>query len=223
MDQRVDLESLTRKTRRIEFEDGLNDLQNALVFALLGLLGLFFFSPWGMEFYVRALVTNHDLTTVALVGLFALFILVTYGARRLIMSYRRRVLWKGKGQFEPLRWQVDSRMSVLATAVWLVVAIAGLVLFFGDTMSLESGMRVIAAAAGLATGVIYYALGVSLKVNRYRWVGAVAGLLSLGVMPLPISAAAAWLIFSLIWALSLLIAGVLAFRQTLSDVRRGET
>jgi hypothetical protein len=222
MEQHVDLDGLTRKTRRLEFEDGLNDLQNALVFALLGLLGLFFFSPWGMEFYVRALVTNHDLTTVALIGLFALFILVTYGARRLIMSYRRRVLWKGRGDFEPLRWQVDSRTSVLATAVWLVVAIAGMVLFFSRSMDLEAGMRVIAAAAGLATGVIYYALGASLKVKRYRWVGGVAGLLSLGLMPLPISAAAAWLIFSLIWTLSLLIAGVIALRQKLAAVRQGE-
>jgi hypothetical protein len=175
-----------------------------------------------MEFYVRALVTNHDLTTVALIGLFALFIVVTYGARRLIMNYRRRVLWKGRGQFEPLRWQVDSRTSALATAVWLVVAIAGLVLFFGHSPNLDAGMRVIAAAAGLATGVIYYALGASLQVERYRWVGAVAGLLSLGLMPLPVSAAAAWLIFSVIWSLSLLIAGVIAFRQTLADVRRGE-
>jgi hypothetical protein len=222
MEQHVNLEGLTRKTRRLEFEDGLNDLQNALVFALLGLLGLFFFSPWGMEFYVRALVTNHDLTTVALIGLFALFIVVTYGARRLIMNYRRRVLWKGRGQFEPLRWQVDSRTSALATAVWLVVAIAGLVLFFGHSPNLDAGMRVIAAAAGLATGVIYYTLGASLQVERYRWVGAVAGLLSLGLMPLPVSAAAAWLIFSVIWSLSLLIAGVIAFRQTLADVRRGE-
>ena len=137
-------------------------------------------------------------------------------------DHRRRVLWKERGQFEPLRWQVDSRTSVLATAVWLVVAIAGLVLFFGRSQDLDSGMRVIAAAAGLATGVIYYALGVSLKVDRYRWVGAVAGLLSLGMMPLPISAAAAWLIFSAIWGLSLLIAGIIAFRHTLANVKKGE-
>ncbi|MEJ2012279.1 MAG: hypothetical protein P8X64_08660 [Anaerolineales bacterium] len=222
MDSKVNLGGLTRRTRRMEFEDGLNDMQNAIVFALVGLLGAFFLSPAGIRFYMRALLANRELTLIALIGMFGLFVLVTFGARRAIMAYRRRVLWKDKGTIEPLRWQVDSRASVLAGAVWLVVTISGLVLFLGDPMDLDSGMRVVVAAGGVATGLIYFVLGHTLNVPRYRWVGVIAGVLSAGLIPLPLTGAASWLVFAAIWTSVLLISGLSALRRTLGSLERSE-
>jgi hypothetical protein len=222
MQEKVDVKDLTRRTRRIEFEDGLNDIQNALVFALVGLMGAFFLSPAGIRLYLRALLANRELTIIGLIGIFGLFVLVTFGARRLIMVYRRRVLWKDRGTIEPLRWQVDSRASVLAGAVWLVVTISGLVLFLGDPMDLDSGMRVVVAAGGAATGLIYFILGRTLDVDRYRWVGVIAGLLSLGLIPLPLTGAASWLAFAAIWTAVLLVSGLTALRRTLGTLERSE-
>jgi len=222
MQERMDLEGLTRRTRRIEFGDGLNDLQNALVFGLVGLLGAFFLSPGGIRLYVRALLANRELTLVGLIGMFALFVLITFGARRLIMSYRRRVLWKGRGNLEPLRWQVDSRASALAGAVWLIATIAGLVLFMRGPMDLDSGMRVVVAASGIATGLIYFMLGHTMRVARYRWVGLMAGLLSAALIPLQISGVASWLAFAGIWVGALLVSGTAALRRTLHALGRSE-
>jgi hypothetical protein len=221
MQEHVDLDRLTRRTRRLEYEDGLTDLQNALVFLLLGLAGGFFMSPLGIRFYVRSLLEYEDLTMIGLIGLFALFVFVTFGARRLIMRYRREVLWKNIGQVEPLRWQVDSRVSILAAAVWLVVVIVGMVLFSGDPMDLDASMRVVIAAGGLATGLIYLMLGRTLQVNRFQWLGITAGLASGALMILPISAAAGWAAFGVIWAVGLSISGLSAYRGLRAAEKQG--
>ena len=219
MTDHPDLDELTRKTRRLEFEDGLNDLQNALVFLMLGLASALFMSPAGIRFYMRTMLENEDLTIIGLVGVFALFVLLTFGCRRLIMRYRREVLWQDLGQIEPLRWQVDRRVTLLAGAVWLIVFMAGMIFFTRDPMDLDAGMRVVIGSAGVATGLVYFALGQVLRMGRYRWLGIAAGLASGGLMALPLSAAASWVGFGLIWAAGLTISGVRGLRGAISRHR----
>lgn len=221
MQEQMDFDRLTRNTRRLEFDDGLNDLQNALVFVLFSLAAALFFSPAGIRFYMRALLTNRELTIIALLALLPLFILITFGARRLIMRYRRQVLWKEIGQIEPLRWQVDRRTSLLAGAAWLVVAITGFVAMSGMHADLDRGMQVVVAAGGVATGLVYFMMGASLQLARYRWVGVIAGTLSAALLFVPLSGVGSWLAFGGIWTVTLLVSGLGALRRTLSALERG--
>jgi hypothetical protein len=216
----VDLDALTRNTRRLEFEDGLNDIQNAILFLLLGSMGALFMSTAGIELYMRAMLVNSEITTIALLALIPLFILITFGVRRVITGYRKRVLWSHLGEIEPFRWQVESRVSVLATVIWLLVVIVGLVIVDRPT-ELDADMRVIIAAGGVATGVVYYALGHTLKLNRYRWVGVTGAVLSMMLMILPVEVTLSWVSFGLVWTLILLISGISAFRETQARLRGG--
>ena len=181
MKDRVDLDQLTRNTRRLEFADGLNDFQNALLFLLLGGLASLFMSSAGIGLYLRAMLFHQEITTIVLLALIPLFYLIMFGVRHLIRTYRRKVLWRHMGEMEPLRWQVDRKASVLATAVWLIVVCVGLVIVVRDPMDLDADMRVIAGAGGIATGVVYFMLGHSLALVRYRWVGLVGATLSAGL------------------------------------------
>ena len=219
MNERIDLDSLTRNTRRLEFEDGLNDLQNSLVFLLLSLLGTLFMSTAGITLYMRAMIFNEEITTIALLALIPLFVLITFGARRLIARYRKQVLWRHLGEVEPFRWQVDSRVSVLAAAIWLAVVIVGLFAFAGDPMDLDADMRVLVAAGGIATGVIYFAMGQTLGIQRYRWVGLIGGLLSAALIITPLNVGLSWLAFGLIWMVMLMVSGIYALRGTLMKLR----
>jgi hypothetical protein len=78
-------------------------------------------------------------------------------------------------------------------------------------------MRVIAAAGGAATAVIYFAMGRMLKLERYRWVGLVGMVLS--ALLLVISASLSWIAFGVTWALILGVSGSLALRNTLVRLR----
>lgn len=66
---------------------------------------------------------------------------------------------------------------MLAAAIWLAVVIVGLFVFAGDPMDLDADMRVLVAAGGIATGVIYFTMGQPLAIQRYRWVDLIGGLL----------------------------------------------
>lgn len=221
MNKYVDLDSLTRTTRRLEFEDGLNDFQNGLTFLILGLLASLFMSTTGITLYMRAILSNPEITTIALLALIPLLFLLTFGIRRLISLYRRKVLWSHLGEIEPFKWQVDRRISVLATVVWLIVIVVGLFILSGDAMKLDATMRLIAGAGGIATGVVYFAMGQSLALTRYRWVGIIGGLLSAVLIVSPFNVSHSWLAFGVIWAVTLVVSGVLAFRTTLNRLKGG--
>lgn len=211
------LEEMTRKTRRIEFDDGLFDIQNAIVFLMLGLIGGFFLSNAGMEWYVRSLIENRTLTLVGLFGLMALFIAVGFGSRRLILRIRNKVLRPGRGSFVPLTWQVDRRITAAAVLVFLLIFVGSFLLIPNATLDMAFGMRVSVAAAGLATAVIYFAMGLRLAVNRYRWVGLAGAAGSLLLFWLPLSSAVSWLAFGVYWAMILALSGGLALRKVLAE------
>jgi hypothetical protein len=219
MEKEYNLDELTRTTRKLEFDDGLVDLQNGLVFLLIGLLGALTMSTTGIELYMRGMLFNPEITTIVLLALIPLFVLVTFGLRRLIKHYRRKVLWREMGVVEPFHWQVQTRFSLLAGLVWLVVVIAGWVLISIGPSEFDAGIRVFISASGVATGVIYFAMGRSLHIERYLWVGAVAGGFSGLIMLLPLKASAAWLVFGLIWVIMLGISGSLGLHSSLKRLR----
>jgi hypothetical protein len=219
MEDRIDLDQLTRKTRRLEFEDGLNDFQNAVIFLILGGLASLFMSTAGITLYMRAILFNEEITIIALIALVPLLYLVMFGIRRLIQKYRREVLWRHLGEMEPFKWQVDTKINVLATAIWLIVVIGGLLFVVRDPMDLDLDMRIIAGAGGIATGVVYYGMGQSLTLPRYRWVGIVGGLLSAALILAPLSVSSSWITLGVIWAVVLVISGSLAYRQVMTQLR----
>jgi hypothetical protein len=148
-----------------------------------------------------------------------MFYLITFGMRRLILRYRRDVLWRHLGEVEPFKWQVDRRFSILATVIWLVVVVIGFIFLSEDPMDLDASMRVIAAAGGVATGVIYVAMGRSLALERYRWVGIVGMVLSALLIFVPLRVSLSWIAFGIVWAVILGVSGSLALRNTLMRLR----
>lgn len=219
MEQHVDLDKLTRTTRRLEHEDGLNDFHNALIFLILGGLASLFMSTAGITLYMRAILYNQELTIIALIALIPLLYLIMFGIRRVIHQYRKNVLWRDLGEMEPFRWQVDRKVSLLAGAVWLVVVIGGLIFLTRNPMDLDADMRIIAGAGGIATGVVYLAMGFSLSLQRYRWVGIIGGLLSVGLIMAPLNVSYSWLGIGLIWGGTLATSGFVAYRQTLQQLK----
>ena len=215
----VDLDELTRQTRRQEFMDGLNDLQTGLVFLLLGALGAFGFSAAGMTFYVKALIWNRELTILGLIALLALFVLLAFGARRGVEYLRGKVLWKGAGQAVPLRVQARWPATAAATGVVVILIVAGLVVLPTSALDLDGIMRLLAATSGAGTGIIYLAMGRELGLRRLQWVGLVGSLLSAALFFLPLTAAQSWLALGVIWAATLLVSGGLALRRRLAEVR----
>jgi hypothetical protein len=219
MGKQLDLDALTRETRKLEFDDGLVDFQNGLVFLVMGSLGSLFMSAKGIELYMRGMLFDPEITTIALLALIPLIVLITFGIRRLIDHYRKKVLWREIGEVEPFRWQVDRRYSVLAVLVWLVVVILGWVLLATRMDEFDTGLRIFISASGIATGVIYFAMGRSLAIRRYVWVGIVAGGLSAVLMLLPLTASESWLAFGLIWAVFLSISGTMGLGSTLRRLK----
>ncbi len=219
MEQHVDLDKLTRSTRRLEFEDGLNDFQNALIFVILGGLASLFMSSAGIRLYVRGMLYNQEITVIMLVAMIAFLVLLMFGMRRWIQKYRREVLWREMGEMEPFRWQVDSKVNAIATLVWLVVVIGGFILLTRNPMDLDAGMRIIAGAGGIATGVVYLGMGFSLSLRRYRWVGIVGGVLSAALIVTPFNVSYSWLALGILWFVVLAVSGLTAFRSTQERLR----
>ncbi len=215
----LDLDELTRQTRRHEYSDGLNDLQTGLVFLFLGALGAFGFSAAGMTFYVKALIWNRELTILGLIALLALFVLLAFGARRGVEYLRGQVLWKGEGQAVPLRVQARWPATAAATGVVVILITAGLVVLPTSALDLDGIMRLLAATSGAGTGIIYLAMGRELGLRRLQWVGLVGSLLSTAIFFLPSTAAESWLALGVIWAATLLVSGGLALRRRLAEVR----
>lgn len=219
MENQINFEEITRRTRRLEFEDGLNDLQNGFVFLLFSLLSAFFFSRAGLTFYMRGMIYQPEIMTIGLITLIPLLVLLTFGGRRLISRVRRKVLWRGQGEIVPLKWQVDRRITILAAGIWLIVSFVGLTWLSQGRIRLDADMRIMIAAGGLATGIVYVGMGRSLGIQRYQWVGIIGGLLSTLLMFVPLPYVGSWLAFGAIWTSVLGVSGTIALRQTLLDLR----
>ncbi|MCJ7823679.1 MAG: hypothetical protein MUP44_02140 [Anaerolineales bacterium] len=217
MDQRLDFEELTRQTRRLEFDDGLTDLQVSALFLFMSLAAAFVFSTAGLTWFAKALILQREITFVALAGIFACFTLVAFGSRRLIARVRRDYFWKDRGEIVPLPVGVDRWVSVLSAAVFLILTIFGLWLLLRGGSEDEAILRLIIAASGVATGITYLGMGRSLRLNRYLCVGIAGGLLSVVLFFVPLTYSGSWLGLGAIWTTILLASGLYALRRT----RRG--
>jgi hypothetical protein len=214
MEKKLDFEGLTRQTRRLDFEDGLTDLQVSALFLIISLGAAFFLSTAGITWFARALILQREITLVALAGIFGCFILVAFGSRRLIARVRREYFWKEHGEIVPLPWQVDKWVSVLSVAVFLVLMIFGLWVVVRGGSDNETILRLLIAASGVATGITYMGMGRALRLNRYLSVGIVGGLLSGALFFIPLSFSESWLGLGVIWTTVLLISGLYALRRT---------
>jgi hypothetical protein len=214
-----DLDRLTRETRRQEFVDGLNDLQTGLFFILVGGLGAFLLSTAGMTFYIKALIWNRELTILGLLGVLGLLGLIAFGVRRVVGYLRGQVLWKGQGQATPLRVQVRWPAAAAATGIVVILILAGLILMPTEPLGLAGSMRVLAAASGIGTGILYVAMGRELDVRRLQWAGLAGGLLSACILLMPLDAAGSWLALGAAWMITLFVSGGLALGRRLAQVR----
>lgn len=214
MDDRLDFEELTRKTRRLDFEDGLTDLQVSAIFLVMSLSAALFFSTAGLTWLTKALILQREITLVALAGIFGFFMLVAFGSSRLIARVRREYIWKDRGEVVPLPWQVDTWVNVLAVAVFLVLMILGLWVVLRGGSDDDAILRLLIAGSGVVTGIMYLGMGRSIRLNRYIPVGIIGGLLSGVLFFIPLTFSESWLVFGAIWTTILLISGLYALRRT---------
>jgi hypothetical protein len=212
------LDELTRKARRIEFDDGLTDLQTAIVFLLLGFVNAFFLSGTGMELYVRALLADRELALVGMLGLLGAIVLLLFGSRRVVRWIRVKKLWAGGGRATPRAWQLDRWVAFIALGAFFLIFVPGMLLLPREPLDMHSGLRVTIAAGSAATAVIYFAIGRVLRVGRYTWVALAGVAVTLLLLVTRLSAAGAWIVFGLVWGLALTISGGLALRRALAQL-----
>jgi hypothetical protein len=216
MDLINEIDNLTRKTRRREFEDGLMDYVLALTFLFLGALGGFFLSPVGLRWYFSSLLRNREVTVIAGIAIIPLFVLLVFGARRLIAWIRRQSLWVNRGFVKSLRWQVGPKVNLLAGGAMVAMLIVAFGLLRIGAISQEAVLRTLVTAAGVASGIVFFGLGKELGLARYRWVGLVGGIFSASIIPLPLSFSTAWLVLGIGWMLVLSVSGTWALRKSLA-------
>jgi hypothetical protein len=223
MDLIDQIDNLTRRTRRREFEDGLMDYVLALTFLLLVAMCGFIFSPVGMRWYATQLLRNREVTIIGEIGFFALLILVLFGARRLIAKIRRNTLWKNLGFVKPLRWQVSWRVNFVASAVVIAMLIVAFALMRGGLVNSDFVLRMLASSTGIATGIVLFGVGRELELGRYRWVGIIGGLSSALITLLPLSFSAAWLTLGISWTVIFTVSGTWALRKSIAALGEADS
>jgi len=188
---------------------------------ILSLLNWFILSPAGATLLVKAVLYDKSLTIVGLFGLAALFLLIAFGTERVIERIRRASLWKESGFVKPLRYGFNKYMIIASTVVVLAIIIASTWLMIAGVLSQEIALRSIPASACLGTGIIFFSMGRSLKIQRYQVVGFSGTLLSIFLYLYPLSFALTWLYLGIGWTIILLASGIWAFRLALSELKRG--
>ena len=223
MDHITKIDNLTRVTRRRDFEDGLMDFVFAGTFLFIGLFTGFFTSPVGLRWYLTSLLQNREITIIAEITLFALFILSVFGARRLIARIRRNTFWKNRGFVTPLRWQVNWKLNALASGVLIAMLVIAFWLMLNGSISQESVLRTLVSSAGVATGFVFFGMGKELELGRYKWVGVLGGLLSALIILVPMSFSSSWLALGIGWMIVFVISGVWALQKSLAALRETDS
>jgi len=223
MDHISKIDNLTRVTRRRDFEDGLMDFVFAGAFLFIGLLAGFFTSPVGLRWYLTSLLWNREITIIAEITLFLLFILFVFGAKRMIARIRRKTLWKNRGFVKPLRWQVSWKINALAVIVLIAMLVIAFWLLLNGSISREIVLRTLVSSAGVATGFVFFGMGKELDLQRYRWVGVVGGVLSALIILTPMSFSSSWLALGIGWMIVLTISGLWALQKSLVALREGDS
>jgi hypothetical protein len=170
---------------------------------------------------VKAVLYDKNLATIGLLGILALIILIAFGSERIIERIRRASLWKESGFVKPLRYGFNKWMALAATAIILAVIIGSVWLMAMGKISQEIALRSIPAASSLGTGILFFSMGQSLNIQRYRVVGIFGSLLAIFLYLYPLSFALTWLLLGIGWALILLTSGTWALRLALSELKKG--
>jgi len=223
MDDITKMDNLTRATRRLDFEDGLMDFVFGFTFLFIGLITGFFTSPAGLRWYLTGLLQNREITLIAGVALFGLFILIIFGARRLIAQIRRNTLWKNRGFVEPLRWQVSWKINAVAAGVLVFMVVIAFLLMLRGSTSQEVVLRTLVSSAGVATGFVFYGMGKELELQRFQWVGAAGGVFSALILFIPISFSTSWVVLGIGWMIIFAISGLWALQRSLVALREVES
>jgi hypothetical protein len=219
MENVTDFDRLTKATRRREFDDGLMDYVFGGTFLLIGILGWFFFSSFGLRWFIGNLLKSREITIIAMVAIFALFILLIMGARRVIENIRRQTLWKNMGFVKSLRWQVGWQTNAAAVIVFVAMIVVSDWLMSQGYVNQEFVLRTLVSSSGIATGVVFFGVGKELDLQRYKWIGAVGGILSTMIIFVPISFSIAWLVLGVIWMVVLTVSGSWALRKSILELR----
>jgi hypothetical protein len=209
------LDNLTRITRRREFEDGLFDFVLAVTFLMIGIAGWIFFSPWAIQWYVKFLILNREVTIIALLTLSAFFILLIFLARRFVEYIRRTYLWRESGYVKSLRWQVKTSINLIAGTVTILMIVFAFWLMLRGLISSEDVLRVLVSSVGVSTGIVFLGVGFDLQLRRYISVGLIGMMTSISLLFIPVTFSMSWLIFGLIWVTILSISGLVALRVAL--------
>jgi hypothetical protein len=216
MDHISEIDQLTRVTRKREFDDGLIDFVFGGTYLMICLANWFFFSPTGLRWIATALLQDRQVTIIGLIALTSFFIVMIFGARKIVDRIRRATIWRDRGFVKSLRWQVSwqTNLAAVGAAISMIV-IAGWMMAKG-IIDQEAILRVLVSSAGVATGIVFFGIGSELKLQRYKWVGIAGGGLSMLIMVIPTAFHVSWLLAGIIWMAVLSISGLWALRKSIS-------
>jgi MFS family permease len=223
MENITDFDQLTKATRRREFDDGLMDYVFGGTFLLIGILGWFFFSSFGLRWFIETFLKSREITIIALIAIFAVLILLIMGARRVIENIRRQTLWKNLGFVKSLRWQVSWQTNAAAVIVFVFMIVVAVWLMSQGYVLQEFVLRTLVSSSGIATGIVFFGMGKELDLQRYKWTGAVGGILSIVIIFVPISFSIAWLVLGIIWMVVLTVSGSWALRKSILELREQDS
>jgi hypothetical protein len=215
-----EIDSLTRRTRSREFDDGLMDLVYGMVFLILSLANWFIFSTSGLEWLATALIQQREISLVALLGLLAAFLLAIHGMRQLVWRIRRSYLWKDSGMVKPLLWQVSRPVVFGAVAVVIALIVGATWLMASGVLTEEQALRALPASIALGTAVTYLGMGIDLRIRRYSLVGAAGLGLAAIVLIQSSSFSAAWLTAGVGLMAIMSSSGLWALRQSVLRLSR---
>jgi hypothetical protein len=220
MDNKFDIDGLTRETKRREYEDGLRDFQLGAIFLLVGLANWFIFTPAGLDLFARTVLRLGDLLLPAFLGFVGLFFLGLFGSERIMAQIRRATFWKESGFVKPLRSGVIKiGATVLAAVVLLGIIIGSVWLMARGILSQEAALRSIPASVGLGTAIIFTSLGLTLQMRRYILVGVSGAILSGIILLADITFATSYLWAGIGWAVIFAASGIWALNWAIRDLR----
>jgi len=222
MNTHLDLDELTRRTRRREFDDGLMDFVIGGFILVGGLFVAFLYSASGMQWYVNSIIRHRDLTIIGLWSLIPIMFLIIVGAKRLIGRIRRTTFWRDSGFVTPLRLQVSWPINLLATAILLGGVVVSAALMYRGVIGPEAVLRSLVSGTGIGTGVVYFGMGIYLRLRRYQVVGIVGGLFSAGILLTSVSFAMSWIWLGMLWGTVFLISGSWALRLAILSFKAAD-
>jgi hypothetical protein len=217
MEPEVNIDQLTLKTRRLEYQDGLFDFLLATVFLVLGGLQYLLFSEVFLRWFIGMRLANPELLLIGSIGAAALLILIFYGSRQGINALRRRLKLSYQGNVRPLPRQVSWLVQIGVVVLIIAGVIVAAVQFIRGSIPEDAVVRSIPALSGLATAIVFTAMGISLDFKRYALAGIAGGLLSTLLFWLPLGMGEAWGWLGLGWGILLIITGSWTLNRALKE------